>query len=105
MNCSTYEEKLKWALTLWDKRGRRAIGSYGLKRVLQLLDQVEENGFMDGPSEHELEKITFRRALDKPKAVEDRVEDILQLYPITGDGLIAFEELQKVPEKVAYARY
>ncbi len=105
VNCTTFEEKLKWALALWDnRRGRRAVGTYGLKRVLQLLDQVEEDGFMDGPSELELEKITFRKRLDRPKPVEERVDDILRVYPITADGCIAAEELEKVPEKMAYAR-
>ncbi len=106
LNCHTYEEKLKWSLTLWDKRGKKALGIYGLKRVLQLLDQVEEDGFVDGPSEHELEKIISRRSERMARTVEDRVEDVLRLYPITrGDGLVTFEQLQKVPEKmIACAR-
>ena len=104
VNCKLYDEKLRWALGLWDQRCRKAVDFNGMKRVIQLMDQVEENGFMDGATDEDLDEIFFRRKMDPPKLVEDRATDVFQLYSNNADGTIDISELQKTSAKVIYAR-
>ncbi len=42
VNCRQFDEKLRWGLALWDQKNRKAIDFYGMKRVVQLLDQVSK---------------------------------------------------------------
>ncbi len=104
VNCKVYEEKLRWGLGVWDHRCRRAIDFYGMKRVLMLMDQVEENGYMDGATNDDLDEIFFRKKQDPMKLAEDRATDIFQLYPNNADGTIDISELEKTPAKIVYAR-
>ncbi len=104
VNCKEYDEKLRWAIGLWDQKKRNVIDFYGMKRILQLMDQVEENGFMDGATEEDMDNLMFRRKLDPLKLVEDRVTDLFQVLPNNTDGTIDITELENAPAKIVYAR-
>lgn len=104
VNCRTYGDKFRWAIGFWDQTHRKAVDFYGMKRVIALLDQVEENGFMDGPSEEQMDELLFRRKLDPPKLVEDRATDVFQLYVNNADGTVDVDELLKTSDKIIYAR-
>ena len=104
VNCKEFEEKLRWGLGFWDQKGRKAIDFYGMRRTLQMLDQVEENGFMDGPTDDDLDNILFKKKLDPPKPAEERATDIFQQYSNNADGTIDINELETVPCKIIYAR-
>ena len=104
VNCEATDEKLRWALSLWDQRGRRVIGLHGTKRVLQLLDQVEARGYPDGTTEDDLLVIQFKKKVEPPKPAEERVDDIFGFHPINDDGTIDLAEMEKTPVKIIYAR-
>lgn len=60
VTCKTAEDKLRWASTLYTKNTFGAIDVDGLQFVLRLTDEIEENGFLNGPSEEELEELLYR---------------------------------------------
>ena len=104
VNCRDFQEKLRWALGFWDQKNRHAVDFYGMKAVIRLLDQVEENGFMDGPTDDELDELLYRRKHDPPKLVEERATDVFQAYPNNSDGTVDFDDILKPTERVILAR-
>ncbi len=80
---------------------------------------------MDGATDEDMDEIFFRKKMDPPKLVEERVTDIFQvfvsscclfrtlvlifliisqLYANNSDGTIDMEEIEKTSAKIIYAR-
>ncbi len=104
VTCKTTEDKMRWATSLYDKNKTGSIDIYGLKCMLKLIDEIEDNGYMNGPSEEELEELLYRKKLDPLKLVEDRAQDIWEKIEKQPDGRIDLEQLFKTPSKYIYAR-
>ncbi len=103
ITCRDISSKCRWAFLLLDQTRRNGVEFHEVVTILQLLDQVEENGFMDEPTEDQYDDLMYRRKHELPKLVDDRVRDIWERCEIR-DGLLSLEELEKVPERVLFAR-
>ena len=104
VTCKTFSDKMRWAFGVWDQKRRGSINMYGIKVVIRLLDQIEENGFTDGISDEEKEELLYKRKIDPLKLVEDRAEDIWQFCDLNQEGRIELEEFLLVQERLVYAR-
>ncbi len=102
VNYNTPREKLHWALRLWDQQCRSVIDHYGMQRVFQLMDQVEENGFMDGPSEDELIELNLKKK-ELPKPPEERADEVFRYHDNNIDGTVAIDLIRETPLKVISA--
>ena len=60
VTCKTTEDKLRWAVSLYSKNKCGTIDIDGLQVVLKLIDPVEDNGFINGPSDEDLEELLYR---------------------------------------------
>ena len=48
-----------------------------LEELLNMLDQVQFDGFIDGPTEQEYDDVVYKRSNDeKPKRADERIDDI-----------------------------
>ena len=48
-----------------------------MEELLNMLDQVQFDGFIDGPTEQEYDDVVYKRSNDeKPKRADERIDDI-----------------------------
>lgn len=64
---------------------------------------MEANGFINGPTDDQLDEFLFKRDAEGPKSSEERASDIVARVMIV-NGQITLEEFMKLPEKIIYAR-
>ena len=106
LTCKTTNEKFRWAFSLYDQKKSGGINFYGLKKVLILLEEVEYNGFMDTPTQEELDEINYRRTakFEPLKLAEDRAKDIWTKLELPVEGDLTAEDINRVPMKFVFAR-
>ena len=87
---------------------QKPIHNRHIPLLVQLMDLVENNGFVNEPTEDEMDELLFNRPQGFLSPVEDRVETIHKLIgfdsEIVSDLLISYDDIVKLSESVVYAR-
>ncbi|TRY61456.1 hypothetical protein TCAL_06680 [Tigriopus californicus] len=104
LNCDQLQSKVRWAFAICDSEKMGSISRPSVHMMIRLLDQVAEKGFMNPPTDEEIEDMTYRRNMDPFKLAEDRVDDIMRTGELDHEGKISIEALLKMSERVIYAR-
>ena len=105
VTCKTTHDKLRWAFMLFDQRRAGSVARDDLTLIVNLMDQVEEKGFINGATEDEADDLLFKRKLDPLKLVDDRVTDIWVACDITAENRLTMDDfLKRVTDRIIYAR-
>ena len=72
------------------------------------MDLVENNGFVNEPTEDEMDELLFNRPQGFLGCTEDRIEAIHKSIgfddEVISDLFISYDDIVRIPERVIYAR-
>ena len=105
VNCKTLKDKLKWATAVVSGGKQRSIQASQLEHLVTLMDLVERNGFVNGPTEDELNDFLYRRPEEPLLDAEERIRRIMtETNVIKSDSFIEYDLIINLPKRIIYAR-
>ena len=75
VTCKTLRDKMTWAMGLINPGSKNdSLEECHLTLFIRLLDLVENNGFMNGPTEEELDELIFRKRPDELNPLPNKLD-------------------------------